>query len=333
MAVVEGAPVRWGIIGTGGIASAFAGDLGLLGRDAEVLAVGSRTQAGADRFADRFGIQRRYSSYEALVADPDVDAVYVSTPHPMHHPNALLAIEAGKAVLVEKPFTVNAGQAEELVAAARSRGTFLMEAMWTRFLPHVAKVRELVAQGRLGDVRSLTVDHGQWFAKDPAHRLFAPELGGGALLDLGIYVVSFASMLFGTPKRITAVSDQAFTGVDAQTGMLMQYEGGEHAILFTTLETRSANRASINGTQARIEIDGMFYAPTGFRLVHRDGQEERFDVPHEGHGLRHQAAEVGRCLRAGETQSELMPLDETVSIMRTLDEVRRQIGLHYPGES
>jgi predicted dehydrogenase len=327
----QDAPTRWGIIGTGWIAAAFAADLALL-PDARLVAVGSRNAATADAFGDRYEVPRRYASYEELVADDEVDAVYVSTPHPMHHPNTLLAIRAGKAVLVEKPFTINAAEAAELIEAARSQGTFLMEAMWTRFLPHVVKVRELVAQGALGDVRSLTADHGQWFAKDPSHRLFAPELGGGALLDLGVYVVSFASMLFGTPAKVTAVSDPAFTGVDAQTGMLLQYAGGEHAVLFTTLETLSANRASINGTQARIEIDGPFYTPRAFRLVQRDGSPEEFDLPFEGRGMQYQAAEVGRCLREGRTESTVMPLDETLSIMQTMDDVRRQIGLRYPTE-
>ncbi|MGH8889695.1 MAG: Gfo/Idh/MocA family protein [Acidothermaceae bacterium] len=331
MAMAADQKIRWGIIGTGGIAATFAGDLTLL-PDAELVAVGSRSQESADRFGDRFSIGRRYASYEQLVADPDVDAVYVSTPHPMHHSAALLGIRAGKAVLVEKPFTINAHEARELVAEARSRGTFLMEAMWTRFLPHVVKVRDLLAQGRLGDVRSVLADHGQWFAKNAEHRLFAPELGGGALLDLGIYPISFASMIFGRPTKVTAVSDPAFTGVDGQTSVVLQYEGGEQAVLFTSLETRSPNWAAINGTEARIEIDGVFYAPSNFKVVHRDGDVEQFDVRHEGKGLRHQAAEVGRCLREGRTESEILPLDETVAIMETLDEVRRQIGLRYPSE-
>lgn len=332
MAIDADQKIRWGIIGTGGIASTFAGDLKLL-PDAELVAVGSRSQESADRFGERFEVARRYTSYEQLVADSGVDAVYVSTPHPMHHSAALLAIRAGKAVLVEKPFTINAAEARELVNEARSRGTYLMEAMWTRFLPHIVKIRELLAEGRLGDVRSVLADHGQWFTQNAEHRLFAPELGGGALLDLGIYPISFASMIFGQPTKITAVSDQAFTGVDAQTSVLLQYEQGQQAVLFTSLETRSPNWAAINGTEARIEIDGIFYAPSNFKVIHRDGDVERFDVAHEGHGLRHQAAEVGRCLRAGHTESEILTLDETVAIMEILDEVRRQIGLRYPSET
>jgi predicted dehydrogenase len=324
-------PIRWGIIGTGGIASAFTGDLALL-PDAHAVAVGSRSQSSADAFGDRFGIARRYPSYEALADDPDIDAIYVATPHPGHHAAALLGINAGKAVLVEKPFTINAGEARDLIAAAQSRGTFLMEAMWTRFLPHVIRIREIIAGGRLGEIRSVIADHGQWFPKNPDHRIYAPVLGGGALLDLGIYPLSFASMIFGTPTKVTAVSDVAFTGVDAQTSIVLQYEGGRQSISFTTLETRTANQAAINGTDARIEVDGVFYSPSSFSVISRDGAVERFDIPHEGHGLRHQAAEVGRCLRAGLTESPILTLAETLSIMETLDEVRRQIGLRYPSE-
>jgi predicted dehydrogenase len=332
MAIAADQPIRWGIIGTGGIAAAFAGDLKLLS-DAQLVAVGSRSQESADKFGARFDIPRRYPTYQQLVEDPDVDAVYVSTPHPWHHPNALLAIRAGKAVLVEKPFTINAKEARELVSEARARGTFLMEAMWTRHLPHIVALRQILNEGRIGAIRSVMADHGQWFTKDAAHRLFAPELGGGALLDLGVYPISFASMVLGTPTTITAVSDQAFTGVDAQTGVLLQYEGGQHAVLFTSLETRTPNWACVNGTEARIEIDGVFYSPSRFRLVTRDGEVEQFEFPHEGHGLRHQAATVGQCLRAGLTESDALPLDESVAIMETMDEIRRQIGLVYPSES
>ena len=323
-------PIRWGILATGGIAHAFAHDLALQ-PGCEVAAVGSRSQVSADAFGDEFGVPHRHASYQALVNDPDVDVVYVSTPHPGHHGAALLAINAGKAVLVEKPFAMDAAQAREMIDAARGQGTFLMEAMWTRFLPHIARVREILTAGTLGDVVYLTAEHGQWFAADPRFRLFAPELGGGALLDLGIYPVSFASLVLGAPTRITAVSDRAFTGVDATTSMIFQYDSGAHAVLTTTLRAASGNPAAICGTAARIEIDGWFYTPTTFRVIARDGTElEHFEEPYEGRGLRGEAAEVGRCLRAGLPESPLLPLDETYTIMQAMDEVRRQIGLSYP---
>ena len=323
------AMTRWGIIGAGGIATNFCEDLQLLAEH-QVVAVGSRVAGTADAFAARFGITRVHASYAELATDPDVDAVYVATPHPMHHDAAMLAIEAGKAVLVEKPFTMDAAEARSLVDAARARGTFLMEAMWTRFLPHMAAVRDVLASGRLGEILLVTAEHGQWFEQDPAFRLFAPELGGGALLDLGIYPVSFASMVLGTPTRVSAVSDAAFTGVDAQTSMVLRDDAGRHAVLTTTLAAATTNGAAINGTEARIEIDPTFYRPTSFTIVSRDGERERVEIPVEGNGLRFQAAEVGRCLREGRTESALLPLDETVSIMTTMDEVRRQIGLTYP---
>ena len=320
---------RWGVIGAGGIATQFCDDLQLL-PDHEVVAVGSRVAGTADGFARRFGIARVHASYADLATDDDVDAVYVATPHPMHHDAAMLAIEAGKAVLVEKPFTMDAAEARSLVAAARERGSFLMEAMWTRFLPHMAAVRDVLASGRLGEIVLVTAEHGQWFAKDPAFRLFAPELGGGALLDLGIYPVSFASMVLGTPTRVTAVSDAAFTGVDAQTSMILRDDAGRHAVLTTTLSAATTNGAVINGTDARIEIDPTFYRPTSFSIVSRDGERERVQIPVAGNGLRFEAAEVGRCLSEGLTESPLLPLDETVAILGTMDEIRRQIGLTYP---
>ena len=324
---------RWGVLGTGGIAGLFVRDLALL-PDTAVVAVGSRRQESADRFAAAHGIEAAVPTYADLVARPDVDAVYVATPHPGHHDAAMLAIEAGKAVLVEKPFTLNAAEARSLVAAARERGTFLMEAMWSRFLPHMVRLRELLAAGALGDVRSVVAEHGQWFARDATHRMFDPALGGGALLDLGVYPVSFASMVLGAPTQVTAVSEPAFTGVDATTSLVLQHEGGAQAVLTCSLEAAGVNSAAVAGTQARVDVDPTWYAGTSMRVIGRDKTVlETYDgaVP-GGKGLRLQAAEVGRCLREGRLESDVMPLDETVAIMATMDEVRRQIGLRYPGE-
>ncbi|HSN07045.1 MAG TPA: Gfo/Idh/MocA family oxidoreductase [Candidatus Angelobacter sp.] len=321
--------VRWGVIGTGGIASMFVRDLELLPGHRTV-AVGSRSAQSADAFGDRHAIAHRHASYADLAADPDVDAVYVATPHPGHRDAALVAIGGGKAVLVEKPFTMDAAEARSLVAAARDRGTFLMEAMWTRFLPHMAAVRDILASGRLGEIVLVTADHGQWFAEDAAFRLFAPHLGGGALLDLGVYPVSFASMVLGAPSSVHAVSDPSFTPVDAQTSMVLRYAGGAHASLTTTLRASTPCLASVSGTEGRLEIMSTFYRPAPFRVVMRDGTVEEHDIPVAGHGMRFEAAEVSRCLTEGLPESPLMPLDETVAVMETLDEVRRQIGLEYP---
>lgn len=316
-------PVRWGILGTGGIASTFVTDLRLTDSGVAI-AVGSRSQGSADRFADKFGIASRHASYESLVADPDVDVIYVATPHPMHHDNAILALRAGKHVLVEKPFTMTAAEAHEVVGVARKHGLFAMEAMWTRFLPDMAIIRDWLARGVLGDVVAVTADHGQWFAEDAGFRLFAPELGGGALLDLGVYPVSFASMVLGTPSRIVSMSDPAFTGVDAQTSMLFGYDSGAQAVLTCTLRAKSPTRAAIVGTNARIEVEGDFYAPTTVTLIPRKGDPTRVESRHEGRGLRYQADEVARLLAAHEVESPLMPLDETISIMETMDIVQAQ---------
>jgi predicted dehydrogenase len=324
-------PIRWGILGTGWIASEFASDLTLLD-DAELVAVGSRSQETADAFGARFAVQQCYPTYAELVADPQVDAVYVASPHPMHVEDSLLAIEAGKAVLCEKPFTVNARQAREVVAAAEARGTFLMEAMWTRYLPHMVQIRELLAAGALGEVRAVYADHGQLFAYDLASRGFAPELGGGALLDLGVYPISLASMVLGNPSGLVAISEPTETGVDFQTSMLLKHPGGAQAVLTCTMEAASPVAAVIVGTTARIEIDTTWYAPTTFRLITTEDETTEYDEPWRGRGMQYEAAEVARCLRAGLLESPVLPLAETVAIMSTMDEIRRQIGLTYPGE-
>ncbi|MDQ1428357.1 MAG: hypothetical protein QOK39_1833 [Acidimicrobiaceae bacterium] len=319
-------PLRWGILGSGGIAQAFAADLALTA-SGTVVAVGSRHLETADSFADRYGIPHRHASYEALVSDPDVEVVYVATPHPWHHANALQAMHVGKPALVEKAFTMNAAEARDLVATARARRLFLMEAMWTRFLPGVVEIRRLIGTGVLGDIVTVIADHGKWFPADASSRLFAPDLGGGALLDLGVYPVSFASMVLGTPNSILAMVEPAFTGVDGQTSMVLGHPSGAHAVVTCTSAANGPTRAAIVGSEARIEIDHNFYRPTPFTLITREGTATRFDPPHEGLGLHYEADEVARCLREGLLESPVMPLDESVSIMATMDTVLAQ-ALH-----
>ena len=313
-------PLRWGIISTGGIARTFVNDLQYT-ESGVAVAVGSRTIEAANTFADRFGIAHRYGSYEELVADPDVDAVYVGTPHPMHFENARLALENNKPVLVEKAFTMTAHDAIELIELARAKKLFLMEAMWTRCLPHVAAVNQLIAAGDLGDIVAVEADHGQYFEYDPASRWFSPELGGGALLDLGVYPVSFASMLLGTPSKMVTMIDPAPTGVDRQVSMIFGYDNGAQAYLNTTTGAKTPTTATLSGTHARIEIDGDFYAPSAFSLITRAGDARRFEFATQGRGLHFEAAEVARCLQSGLLESPLMPLDETVSIMQTMESV------------
>ncbi len=309
--------LRWGIIGTGRIAQPFASDLAYID-DGIVVAVGSRTASSAEKFAHDFAVASHYGSYEELVTDPDVEAVYVATPHPMHYAETMLALNAGKAVLVEKAFTMSVDEAVDLVRRARERGLFLMEAMWTRFLPHVVALREVIASGELGEIVSLVADHGKWFERDASSRLFAPELGGSAMLDLGVYPVSFASMVMGTPSRVASMVTPAFTGVDWTASAIMGYDSGAQALITCTSSARSATLASIVGTAARVEIEGDFYAPTSFRVVPRVGDVRHYTFETQGRGLHYEASHVAQRIRAGETESDVMPLDETIDIMRTM---------------
>lgn len=323
--------LRWGILGTGGIARLFTADLNTAGLT--VAAVGSRTQASADAFAAEFGIPAAHGSYEALAADPDVDVIYISTPHPFHAEGTALALEHGKHVLVEKPFTLNAEEAERVVALAARKGLVVLEAMWTRWLPHMVRVRELIASGLLGDVRTLIADHTQKLPADPAHRIQAPELGGGALLDLGIYPVSFAWDLFGQPTAVHAISSPTPTGVDRQTAIILGFEGGRQAVLHTQLDVRGPNTAVILGTEARIEIDAVWYTPTSFRVIdNANNVLESYTSEVAGRGMQYQAIALEQMVAAGETSTEVLPPAESIGIMATLDEVRRQIGLRYPSE-
>jgi predicted dehydrogenase len=285
------------------------------------VAVGSRRAETAHAFASEFSIPRAYGSYEALVADANVDAVYVATPHPLHLENALLALDHGKPVLVEKAFTMNASEARVLIDRARSAKLFAMEAMWTRFLPHVVALRQLVAAGDLGELVLFEADHGKWFERDPSSRLFAPELGGSALLDLGIYPVSFASMLLGQPSNVHSLVTPSFTGVDGAVSMIFGYASGAHAVLTCTSSARSATRACVTGRDARVEIGSDFYAPTTMQLITRSGASRTLSFDVRGRGLQYQAVEVARCLEEGLLESAVMPLDESLAIMETLDEV------------
>jgi predicted dehydrogenase len=322
---------KWGILGPGGIARAFAKDLQLL-EGHEVAAVGSRTLINAQEFAKSFG-GTAYGSYEELVADPAVDAIYVATPHPAHKENVVLALNAGKPVLCEKPFAVNAKEAQEMVAAAQKNNIALMEAMWARFLPHYAQVREIIASGVLGTILTVQADHGQRLADRNIPRLVEPSLAGGALLDLGIYPVSFAHMVLGNPSKITASSVLTDKGVDAQTSMIFDYSSGAQAVLNTTMIEQTPCRAVVAGVNGWLEIDRTFYNPTSMRITLLDGSVTQYPNTYTGHGLREQAEAFKKLVTSGQTQSEILSWKDTVDIMHTLDTVRVQIGLRYPFEN
>jgi predicted dehydrogenase len=322
---------RWGILGTGAIARQFVRGLRSL-PEAEVLAVGSRSEASAAKFADERNIPRGHASYHALASDPDVDVVYIATPHPFHAENAMLCLEAGKAVLCEKPFCVNAPEAERVVELARERGLFIMEGMWTRFFPLMEEVRRLVSEGDIGEVRMLNVDFGFRADLDPASRLFDQTLGGGALLDVGVYCVSFASMVLGRPSGSVGISHLGETGVDEQASVVLEHEGGRLANLSIGIRTTTPQEATIIGTEAYVRIHAPWWRPESMTISRPGTEDEHVEAPVSGNGFNYEAAEVMRCLEAGKTESDIMPLDETVSIMKTMDSIRAAWGLRYPGE-
>ena len=326
--------VRWGILATGGIAAAFTADLVDL-PDAEVVAVASRSEESAKAFAERFGISRAYGDWGSLARDEDIDVVYVATPHSAHRAAAGLCLDAGRNVLCEKAFTLNTREAEELVALAKDRGSFLMEAMWMYCSPLVRRLKALVEDGAIGEVRTVQADFGLAGPFPPAHRLRDPAQGGGALLDLGVYPVSFAQLLLGEPADIAARAVLSEEGVDLQTGALLSWESGALASVHCSVVGGTGTTASVTGSHGRIDIPSGFFHPDRF-VLHRDGRDpEEFTAdPADGPrtSLRHEAREVMRALRAGETESPLVPLDGTLAVMRTLDAIRDRIGVHYPGE-
>ena len=320
----------WGVLGPGGIARAFAKDLTLL-EGHTIGAVGSRSLNNARSFAHDFG-GTAYGSYEELVSDSRIDAIYVATPHPAHHDNVIMALNAGKPVLCEKPFAVNAKQAHAMVDAAAKNKVALMEAMWARFLPHYAKVREIVASGVLGPILSIHADHGQRLADQGIARLVEPQLAGGALLDLGIYPISFAHMILGNPTSITSSAVMTDKGVDAQTSMLFNYDNGAQAVLTTTMIEQTPCRAVVAGLDGWLEIDRTFYNPASMRVVLNDGTVTEYPSTYTGHGLREQAESFKQIVQSGEVESKILTWKDTVDIMKSMDTVRSQIGLKYPFE-
>ena len=331
--------IRWGILATGAIAADFTRDLQLLARtagsglEAEVVAVGSRSEASALAFAERFDIPRAHGSWAALAADPEVDVVYVATPHHAHREAAALCLEAGRAVLCEKPLTLDAAGARALAALARERGALLMEGMWMRYSPAIRRISELLAEGAIGEVGALHADFGLPGPFDPGHRLRDPRLGGGSLLDLGVYPVTLAQLLLGRPDSVQAWARLTPEGVDAQTGLLLGYDGVAVATLSCGITAGTACRAEISGSLGRIELPPIHQRPDSFTLHRPDREPEVFRMPPTaGVGFLHEAREAGRCLRAGETESPLAPWRDTIEVLELLDTAREQIGVRYPGE-
>jgi predicted dehydrogenase len=326
--------IRWGILGTGRMAATVAAEIRALRPEGhELVAVASRDGATASGFAARFGGIRAIEGYDVLARAADVDAVYVATPHTQHAGNMLACIEGGKAVLCEKPFTLNASGAASVIAAGRRRGVFAMEAMWTRFLPGVVALRELLARDGIGRVQ-LVVGGGAFQPpRVPGQYLFDPSLGGGALLDAGVYLVSMASMILGTPAVVQGAGCIGASCIDEQTSILLTHDDGRHALLYVSLLARRAPDLEILGDRGRIRIEAPVFRPAALTVWDGEGQARRLEYPIEGSGYGYQLREVAAALREGRTESRVMPLDETLAIMRTMDAVRGQIGLQYPGET
>ncbi len=324
------AKIRWGILGTGSIAHKFAHGL----KDAEgadLAAVGSRSQASADAFGHEFDIPRRHGSYADLAGDDNVDVIYIATPHPMHKENALLSLRAGKAVLCEKPFTVNARQANSVIDLARRNKLFVMEAMWTRFYPLMDRLRRMLSDGAIGEVRMVQADFAFRATFNPQSRLFDPALGGGGLLDVGVYTVSLASMILGRAEKVTGLAEIGQTGVDEQAAVVLGYAGGPLAVLSFGVRTTTPHEATIYGTDGWIRIHSPWWKPTRMTLRSRN-DEQLIEGPVQGDPMHYEADEVMACLRAGKTESDVMPLDESLAIMETMDEIRSQWRLKYPVE-
>lgn len=322
--------IRWGILGPGAISTKFATGL-QAAENGTLVAIGSRDKTRAADFANRFGASESHGSYQALVENENVDAVYIGTPHTFHKEHTILALRHGKHVLCEKPFAINRSEAADMVAVAKETDRFLMEAMWSRFLPTLVKTRELIAAGAIGEVRMLQADFGFRTKVNPEGRLFKPELGGGALLDVGIYPLSLASMLFGKPDKIKSMANLGSTGIDEETAILLGYPNGEMAVCTTAVRLNTPHEAFIQGTEGSIHIHAPWWVSTDI-TVKRGGESETLNLPYKGNGYTHEAEALGHCVAAGENESAVMPLDESLDILETMDTIRQEWGLIYPME-
>lgn len=326
--------IRWGILGTGRIARKFASDL-QYAEGCELIAVGSRTKRTADAFGAEFRVPDSHSSYKSLAQNPDVDVIYIATPHNLHYENTLLCLEHGKAVLCEKPFAVNARQAREMIQKARDKKVFLMEALWTKFQPHYLKMQEMIGQGMLGEITSVLVNFG-FIPQEPVNpRLFEPALGGGTLLDIGIYNVFMALNTLGKPEHIDAVMTPAPTGVDEMCAVTFRYKSGAIAQLFSSFRANLATDADIAGTGGRIRLTSKFYE-TSSSVEYFPGRvntRQVIPLPRQtGFGYQYEAQHVNECLRKGMIESEVLTFADTLLLMETLDRIREIAGIRYPAD-
>ncbi len=323
-------PIRWGIIGTGNMAKNFARDFVHAG-DGVLAAVASRDEKKARNFSDEFSIPASYGRYEDLAADQSLDIVYIATPHHSHLDNSILCLRAGRAVLCEKPFTINRGQADAVFEVAQKAQKFLLEAMWTRFLPSVETLRGLLNDGRIGTLSMIEAGGGFMPPYDPNYYLFDASKGGGVLLDAGVYLIHFATMILGAPDRVAAVGHIGSHQVDEQIAVLLGYDRGVMANLHVSLKMKSMPDAVVYGDRGKIHVHGPIFNPSGLTITDYNGAEEHVSFKTDG-GYAYQAREAMRCLNAGLLESPMMPWAETRNVMTIMDDVRRQIGLVYPME-
>ena len=326
--------IRWGVLGAGRIARKFATDLRLV-EDAELIAIGSRSQQSADDFNKEFPVKHRHDSYEALAQNPEVDVIYIATPHNLHHENTLLCLNNNKAVLCEKPFAMNTRQASEMIALAREKKVFLMEALWTKFQPHFMKMQQMIGQGMLGEIRSVLVNFG-FIPQEPVPaRLFDPALVGGTLMDIGIYNVFMALSTLGKPDHIDAAMTPAPTGVDEMCAVTFRYKSGAMAQLFSTFASNLATDADIGGTGGRIRLTSRFYETSSGVEYFPGRVNTRQVIPLEkesGYGYQYEARHLNDCLRNGKTESDVMSFADTMLLIETLDKIREIAGIHYPSD-
>lgn len=324
--------IKWGILGAGKIAGKFADALKQVA-DAKLLAIGSRTIDNANTFGDTHNIPRRYGSYAQLVADSDLDIIYIATPHHLHAECAILCLGAGRHVVCEKPLAVSAPQARTMIDSARANNRFLMEAMWTRFLPLMDKVRQLLAEHAIGDVRTLMADFGFRAGDNANPRLTQPELAGGALLDVGVYTLALSSMLFGRPANIQSAAAIGPTGVDDQNASILTFGQGRIAMLYSAIQTESPHEAHILGTAGRIHIHKPWWRGSKLSLIRPEQPEQTFELPTHENGFIYEILAAHEDLRNGRTENALMPLGESLAILETMDTIRAQWGLQYPFEA
>jgi predicted dehydrogenase len=322
--------LRWGIMGPGGITITFVQDCRLVG--IEFAAVASRSIDRATAYASKYSIAKAYGSYEELVADPDLDVIYIATTHNAHFENAKLALGAGKHVLLEKPFTLDANQAKALASLAAEKDVFLMEAMWTRFLPNHVALFSKLQEGLIGNPLYVLADHNQFIPKERAARLHDSALGGGSLIDLGIYPISFAHRVFGKPDVIRASASLMPGNIDESVAAIFEYSGGRQSLVHSSLRVNGPIRAFVLGDKGRVELEKPFYEHSAFTIYDMDDKDIfRYDGNIEGRGMQFQALEVEKCIRAGLRQSPIMSLDETIEIMEVMDQIRQQTGIEYSG--